>query len=142
MRPCFENIFQILCVEWEVNHTINLTILFFMVVHLLQNLEKSWRKNIFFEKIFVFLQNIHFLQKKMFLHWKKGFVMKKFFLWEKTFFTEKSYISFQKHIFTQKIFVLQIKYESFLNIYSFCKKKIWKFLTIKNTFLKTSFWTQ
>ena len=48
--------------------------------------------------------------------------MKKFFCWKKTFFTEKNYISFQKYVFTQKIFLLQIKYESFLNIYSFCKK--------------------
>ena len=32
------------------------------------NLEK---KNFFFEKIFVFLQNIHFLQKKLFLYGKK-----------------------------------------------------------------------
>ena len=39
------------------------------VVHLLQNLEKSWKKKLFFfEKIFLFLQNIHFLQKKMFLY--------------------------------------------------------------------------
>ena len=35
---------------------------------------------------------------------------------------KKKYISFQKYIFTQKMFVLQIKYKSFLNIYSFCKK--------------------
>ena len=27
----------------------------------------SWKKNFFFEKIFVFLQNLHFLQKKIFL---------------------------------------------------------------------------
>ena len=53
------------------------------------------------------------------------------FLYEKkNSFTEKTinenvkkkYISFQKYIFTQKMFVLQIKYKSFLNIYSFCKK--------------------
>ena len=49
---------------------------------------------------------------------------------EKKFYTEininenvkKKYISFQKYIFTQKMFVLQTKYKSFLNIYSFCKK--------------------
>ena len=35
---------------------------------------------------------------------------------------KKKYISFQKYIFTQKMFVLQTKYKSFLNIYSFCKK--------------------
>ena len=49
---------------------------------------------------------------------------------EKKFYREninenvKKYISFQKYIFTQKMFVLQIKYKSFLNIYSFCKKKL------------------
>ena len=31
-------------------------------------------------------------------------------------------MSFEKYIFMQKIFVLQTKYKSFLNIYSFCKK--------------------
>ena len=35
----------------------------------------------------------------------------------------KIYISFEKCIFIQKIFVLQIKYKSFLNMYSLCKKK-------------------
>ena len=52
------------------------------------------------------------------------------FLLKKTFFTEKNinenvkiYISFEKYIFMQKMFVLQIKYKSFLNIYSFCKKR-------------------
>ena len=35
---------------------------------------------------------------------------------------QKICISFQKYIFTQKMFVLQTKYKSFLNIYSFCKK--------------------
>ena len=52
----------------------------------------------------------------------KKFYNEKIFLLKKTFFTEKNYISFQKYIFTHKIFVLQIKYESFLNIYSFRKK--------------------
>ena len=61
------------------------------------------------------------MEKKV-LYWK-------FFLLKKTFFTEKNvnknvkiYISFEKYIFMQKMFVLQIKYKSFLNIYSFCKK--------------------
>ena len=59
---------------------------------------------------------------------KKSFILKMFLL-KKTFFTEKNinenvkiYISFEKYIFMQKMFVLQIKYKSFLNIYSFCKK--------------------
>ena len=58
------------------------------------------------------------------------FYNEKIFLLKKAFFAEKNinenvknYISFQKYIFTQKMFVLQIKYKSFLNIYSFCKKK-------------------
>ena len=91
------------------------------VAELGKKLEKKFF--FFFEKIYVFLQNIHFLQKKMFIYGKKSFVMK-FFHWKKHFLTEKNYISFQKYIFTQKILVLQIKYESLLNIYSFCKKKL------------------
>ena len=46
---------------------------------------------------------------------------------------KKIYISFEKHIFMQKM--LQIKYKSFLNIYSFYKKK--KILIIKDIFVKT-----
>ena len=61
------------------------------------------------------------MEKKV-LYWK-------FFLLKKTFFTEKNvnknvkiYISFEKYILMQNIFVLQIKYKSILNIYSFYKK--------------------
>ena len=80
-------------------------------------------KNPFFCKnICVFTKYTFICRKNVFI-WKKTFIMKNFFCWKKTFFTEKNYISFQKYIFTQKIFLLQIKYESFLNIYSFCKKK-------------------
>ena len=69
---------------------------------------------------------------------------KKFYI--ETFFTEKNinknvkntYLIWEIH-FIQKMFVLQIKYKFFLNIYSFCKKK---FLIIKNIFVKTSLWTQ
>ena len=60
------------------------------------------------------------MEKKV-LYWK-------FFLLKKTF-TEKNvnknvkiYISFEKYILMQNIFVLQIKYKSILNIYSFYKK--------------------
>ena len=67
-------------------------------------------------------------EKNVFI-WKKKFYIE-IFLLKKTFFTEKNinenvkiYISFEKYIFMQKMFVLQIKYKSFLNIYSFCKKK-------------------
>ena len=44
------------------------------------------------------------------------------------------YISFETYFYPENL-VLQIKYKSFLNIYSFCKKK---FLIIKNIFVKTS----
>ena len=59
------------------------------------------------------------------------------------FFTENNDIEkfdidffpyFRNVFLPQKMFVLQIKYKSFLNIYSFCKKN---FLRIKNIFVKT-----
>ena len=80
---------------------------------------------------------------------KKSFISKIFFT-EKNIFTErnmnqKSHKIFEKHLWRralkiyfyvlQKMFVLQTKYKSFLNIYSFCKKA---FLIIKNIFAKTS----
>ena len=109
-----------------------------MVVHLLQNyVEKKifffW-ENMFFTKYTLFAEKNVFIWNKKVLHWK-------FFLLKKTFFTEKNinenvkiYISFEKYIFMQKMFVLQIKYKYFLNIYSF--------LLTKNIFVKTSLWTQ
>ena len=58
----------------------------------------------------------------------------------------KKYISFQKYIFTQKMFMLLIKYKSFVNIYSFCKKNYFghkKYLLklrceLNNLFLRVS----
>ena len=71
----------------------------------------------------------------MFVAFTKYALFAKFYI-EKTFFTKKKtlrrqiymkmleiYISFEKYIFIQKMFVLQIKYKSFLNVYLFCKKK-------------------
>ena len=84
--------------------------------------KKLEKKLFFFEKIYVFTKYTFFAEKNVYI-WKKSFIMK-FFHWKKHFLTEKNYISFQKYIFTQKILVLQIKYESLLNIYSFCKKKL------------------
>ena len=56
------------------------------------------------------------------LYWK--FTEKNFFYREKYKCKCKNiYISFEKYVFMQKMFVLQVKYKSFLNIYSFCKKK-------------------
>ena len=69
-----------------------------------------------------------FAEKNVFI-WKKKFYIE-IFLLKKTFFTEKNinenvkiyiYISIEKYIFMQNMFVLRIKYKSFLNIYSFCK---------------------
>ena len=61
--------------------------------------------------------------EKMFLYGKKSFILNILFT-EKNFFTEKNinenvkiYISFEKYIFMQKMFVLQIKYKSFLYIH-------------------------
>ena len=90
----------------------------------------SWKQHFFLKKYT--LQNIFtkytLFAEKMFLYGKKSFILN-FFLLKKTFFAEKNinenvkiYISFEKYIFIQKMFVLQIKYKSFLNIYSFCKK--------------------
>ena len=86
----------------------------------------------FFTKYTLFAEEI-------ILYGKKSYI--ETFFTEKNFSTEKNinenvkiYISFEKYIFMQKMFVLQIKYKSFLNIYLFCKK----ILLIKNIFAKTS----
>ena len=105
------------------------------VAELGKKLEKNF---FFFEKIYVFLQNIHFLQKKMFIYGKKSFIMK-FFHWKKHFLTEKNYISFQKYIFTQKTCITNKIWISFKYIFILQKKT---FLIIKNIFVKTSLWTQ
>ena len=71
------------------------------------------------------------------------FLYEKIVLLKKLFFTEKNINEDVKnmcligkiYLFIQKIFVLQIKYKSFLNRYSFCKKVV---LIIKNIFVKSS----
>ena len=90
------------------------------------------RLNFFFWENICFLQNDTTFAEKIVFIWKKNFILKFFFYWKKRFLhfsneNIKINISFGKHIFIQKMFVLQIKYKSFLNIYSFCKKKkkIW-----------------
>ena len=109
----------------------------------------GYKINVFIQYIVTLTANILkytlFAEKNVFI-WKKSFIMKMFFTEKNFFYREKYkwkckniYISFEKYIFMQKMFVLQIKYKSFLNIYSFCKKK---FLIIKNIFVKTSLWTQ
>ena len=87
----------------------------------------SWTK-IFFGKNMV-VTNYTLIAEKMFLYGKKKFILKTFFT-EKSFFCREKYewkckktdISFEKYIFMQIIFVLQIKYKYFWNIYSFCQK--------------------
>ena len=86
------------------------------------------KKKSFFEKIFLFFTKYTLFTEKNLFMWKKSYIEK--FFTEKNFFYRekykwkcKKYISFQKYIFTQKMFVLEIRYKSFLKIYSFCKKK-------------------
>ena len=101
----------------------------------------SWKKKLFLRKYLCFLQNMHYLQKKMFLNGKKVLYWK-ICLLKKTFFTEKNVkicISFETCIFIQKMFVLQTKYKSFLNTYSFCKKI---FFDHKRKCVRNSLWTQ
>ena len=64
----------------------------------------SWKKNFFFGKIFVFLQNIHYLQKKIFLYGKKSFIIKNLFLLEK-FYREKLYLISEIYFYTENICV-------------------------------------
>ena len=95
-----------------------------------------------FYKIYIILQNINYLQKKMFLYGKKV-LQWKFFLLKKAFCTEKNinenvkniYLISKIYFYTDNIcVVLQIKYKSFLNICSFCKRN---FFEHKNIFVKT-----
>ena len=87
----------------------------------------SWKKFCFSWKNICFLQNIYYLQKICFyieknvLYWKFFFTGKSFFYREKyKWKCKNTYISFEKYIFMQKMFVLQMKYKSFLIVYSFC----------------------
>ena len=92
----------------------------------------SWKKIFFFGKIFVFFTKYTLFAEKNVFIWKKNFFDRKKYKWKC-----KKYISHFRNIFLYRKCLLQIK--SFLNTYSFCKKK---FLIIKNVFVKTSLWTQ
>ena len=72
-----------------------------MVVHLLQNLEKSWKKNLFFfEKIYVFTKYTFFAEKNVYI-WKKKFYNEVFSL-KKTFFNrEKLYLISEIYFYTE-----------------------------------------
>ena len=87
------------------------------------------KKKFFFWKNICVFYKIYIICRKKCFYMGKKFYNEKFFYWKKLFYREKYkwkcknvYISFEKYIFMQKMFVLQIKYKSFLNIYSFCKK--------------------
>ena len=87
----------------------------------------SWKKKFFFfGKNICFLQNVHYLQKKLILYGKKVYI--DFFLLKKLFWqkTKKIYLIWEIFFYPE-------------NIYSFCKKM---FLIIKNIFVKASWWTQ
>ena len=100
---------------------------------------KTKLKKKFFLIKYLFLTKYTLLAEKKCFYMEKKVLYWKFFLLKKTFFIEKKiwmkmqkiYISFKKYIFIKKMFVLQTIYKSFLNIYSFCKKK---YLIIKNIF--------
>ena len=82
-----------------------------------------WKNICVFYKIYIICRKKCFYMEKKVLYWN-FFTEKNFFYREKYKWKCKNiYISFEKYIFMQKMFVLQIKYKSFLNIYSFCKKK-------------------
>ena len=81
------------------------------------------KKNFFLKKWKTLFAEKMFLYGKKVLYWKIFLLKKTFFYREKYKWTcKKIYISFEKCIFMQKMLVLQIKYKSFLNTYSFCKK--------------------
>ena len=68
----------------------------------------SWKKNYFFLKKYIFLQKIHYLQKKWFYMEKKSFILKIFFTEKNFFYREKykwkckKYISHFKNIFLHR----------------------------------------
>ena len=75
------------------------------------------KKNFFFfwKNICVFYKIYVICRKKCFYIEKKNYKEKYKWKCEKIYLISEIY-------FTQKMFVLQTKYQSFLNIYSFCKK--------------------
>ena len=104
--------------------------------------KKKKKKCFSFEKIFMFFTEYKLFAEKNVFIWKKSFILQT----EKNFFYRGKYMWNCKKIiyliweifFIQKMLVLQMKYKSFLYIHS--AKKI--FLIIKNSFVKTSWWTQ
>ena len=75
------------------------------------------KQKIFLKKYLCFLQNIYYLQ--IIYHFFFFYMEKNSFYRENINENAKQYILFQKYIFTQNMFVLQTKYKSFLNMYSF-----------------------
>ena len=104
-----------------------------MVVHLLQT--KLKKKIFFFEKMFFY--KIYIICRKNVFLWKKKFYIENFF---SLIFTEKNLNLIWEIYFYAENVRVTIKYKSFLNVYSFCKKIF--LLIIKNIFVKTSLWTK
>ena len=106
---------------------------------------KTKLKKIILKYIKAFFATYTLFAKKNF-YIEKKFLNEIFFYWKKLFFTEKNlnenikniYLISEIYYYTEnKMF--QIKYKSFLHIFSFCKNF---FLIIRNIFVKTSLWTQ
>ena len=94
------------------------------------------KKNFFLKKCMFFYKISIICRKNVFI-WQKGFPLKNVFTVKNIFYTEKYHwkckkinVSYEKYIFMQKMLVLQIKYKSFLNIYSFCKKTFFDYKKI------------
>ena len=89
----------------------------------------GWKKKFFWKNIFVFFKIYIICWKKCF-YMEKNICIGKYFYWKNLFYREKykwkckNYISHLKNIFLCRK-CLQIKCKSFLNTYSFCKKKFW-----------------
>ena len=87
-----------------------------MVVHLLQNLVEK--------KFFFFFTKYTLFAGKMFLYGKKRFILK-FFLTGNNFKykwkCENMYLTWELNFYAENV-VLQLKYKSFLTIYSLSKK--------------------
>ena len=88
----------------------------------------SWKK-IFFENIFLFFTKYTLFAEQNVFIWKKSLILK-FLFAEKNFFIQrkykwkckKIYVISEKSFYTENVIFTQIKYKSFLNIYSFCQK--------------------
>ena len=59
----------------------------------------SWKKRLFFEKIFVFFTKYTLFAENNVFIWGKSFMIKNFFYWKQTFFTENNINETVKNIY-------------------------------------------